>query len=152
MLTFRVATREDLDALVRMLADDVLGIQRERYEHPLPQAYTTAWEAIERDPNNDILVAGTGGEVVGMLQLTIVPSLSFQGQPRAGIESVRVASHLRGQGIGTQLMRFAIQQARARGCHVVQLTTHNSRTDAHRFYERLGFKATHHGMKLNLTE
>lgn len=148
--TFRLATRDDVDALVAMLADDDLGRQRERYVQPLPQAYLDAWSQFEHDPNNEILVAEIDGQLAGMLQFTLIPSLSFQGRPRALVESVRVRADVRGQGIGGQLMRFAIDRARQKGCHVMQLTTHNSRHDAHRFYARLGFQATHQGMKLGL--
>lgn len=149
-VTFRTAVREDVPAIVRLLADDHLGSTRERASDPLPSSYYAAFEAIAADPNNEVLVACRGDEVVGTLQLTYTPSLSFQGRWRATVESVRTAAALRGQGIGAAFMQFAIERARARGCHVLQLTTHATRPDAHRFYARLGFASSHVGMKLEL--
>ena len=146
----RAARREDLPAIVKMLADDHLGSNREAVTEPLPDSYHEAFDAIERDPNNQILVATMDGRVVGTLQLTFTPSLSYQGGWRATVESVRAESALRGQGIGTKLMERAIDMARAKGCVLMQLSTHKSRTDAHRFYDRLGFHAEHVGMKLML--
>jgi len=147
---FRPATRTDLPAIVRMLAEDELGARRERFETPLPQAYYTAFEAIEADPNQEIIVAELDGEVVGALQLMYLPSLSYQGGTRAQVESVRVLKQSRGQGIGARMMEWAIERARQRGCHLMQLTSHKSRADAHRFYERLGFTKSHIGMKIKL--
>jgi ribosomal protein S18 acetylase RimI-like enzyme len=149
-LTFRRATQSDLPAIVRLLAEDDLGSGRERFEMPLPDSYQQAFEQIDRDPHHELRVAEQNGEVVGTLHLMFLPSLSFQGGLRAQIESVRVAASLRGQGLGRACMQDAIEIARGRGAHLVQLTTHTSRTDAHRFYERLGFKGTHLGMKLIL--
>lgn len=150
-LRVRRAARGDVAAIVRLLADDTLGRQRERYEQPLPQAYYDAFDQIDGDPRHELVVVEIGGEVIGTLHLTFLPSLSFQGRTRAQIESVRVDARLRGRGIGGRLFEWAIERARAAGCHVVQLTTHNRRPDAHRFYERLGFTASHVGMKLDLT-
>jgi GNAT superfamily N-acetyltransferase len=147
---FRLATRTDIPAIVRMLAEDELGAQRERFETPLPQAYYTAFEAIEADPNQELLVAELDGEVIGTLQLMYLPSLSYQGGTRAQVESVRVLQRLRGQGIGARMMAWTIERARQRGCHLMQLTSHKSRVDAHRFYEKLGFSVSHVGMKINL--
>ena len=149
-LIIREAARRDIPAIVRMLADDHLGRQREAYSEPLPESYYDAFAAIERDPNNTILVACHGDDVVGTLQLTFIPSLSYQGGWRATIESVRTDAALRGQGIGRMMMERAIELARSKGCVLMQLSTHRSRTDAHRFYERLGFKGEHLGMKLML--
>ena len=149
-LQFRQATREDLPAIVQMLAEDKLGAQRERFETPLPQVYYDAFEAIEVDPNQELIVAEMEGVVVGTLQLMFLPSISYQGGTRAQVESVRVVQRLRGQGIGAELMKWAIERARQRGCHLMQLTSHKSREDAHRFYERLGFTKSHIGMKINL--
>ncbi len=149
-VVFRLAKRDDLPAIVRMLADDDLGSQRERYEEPLPKSYITAFEQIERDSNHELIVAELNGDVIGTLQLMFLPSLSFQGGLRAQVESVRVDKLYQGQGIGSDMMQWAIERAQGRGAHVVQLTTHQSRADAHRFYERLGFKGTHLGMKLSL--
>lgn len=149
-LTFRLATRADVPEIVRMLADDELGRQRERYEDPLPECYYAAFEQIDGNLYFELVVAEMDGRVVGTLQLIFIPSISFQGGLRAQVESVRVDSALRGQGIGQKMMEWAMQRARERGAHVVQLTTHNTRADAHRFYERLGFKGSHLGMKISL--
>ena len=149
-IRFRVAKRADLPSIVRMLADDDLGSQRERYEDPLPEAYYSAFEQIESDPNHELIVAERNGEVIGTLHLMFLPSISFQGGLRAQVESVRVDKQFQSQGIGSAMMQWSTQRAKQRGAHVVQLTTHKSRLDAHRFYERLGFKGTHLGMKLSL--
>lgn len=149
-LKFHQATREDLPEIVRMLADDFLGSQRERYENPLPESYLKAFEEIEADKNNELIVAEKDGEIIGTLQITFTPSISFQGGKRATVESVRVDEKYRGQGIGKELMLFAINRAREENCVSMQLTTNAERTDAHRFYENLGFKGTHLGMKMKL--
>lgn len=149
-LKFRRATREDLAEIVRLLSDDFLGRLRERYENPLPESYIKAFEEIEADKNNELIVAETGGEIVGTLQITFTPSISFQGGKRATIESVRVDEKYRGCGIGKKLMLWAIKRAREENCFAVQLTTNAERADAHRFYENLGFKGSHLGMKLYL--
>ena len=149
-IQFRLATREDIPAIVQMLAEDELGAQRERFETPLPQAYYEAFDTIDRDPNQELVVAELDGEVIGTLQLMFLPSLSYQGGTRAQVESVRVVQRLRGQGIGAGMMQWAIERARQRGCHLMQLTSHKSRKDAHRFYERLGFSLSHVGMKIEL--
>jgi len=147
---FRSAGREDLSAIVSMLADDELGRQRERYENPLPDSYFKAYELINNDPNHELIVAELDGEVVGTLHLMFLPSISFQGGLRAQVESVRVAGKYRGQGIGSKMMMWSIKRAQEKGAHLVQLTTHRSREDAHRFYEKLGFEKSHMGMKLKL--
>ena len=147
---FRLANLADLSSIVRMLADDELGSQREQYEDPLPESYIKAFEQIDNDPNHELIVAELDGEVVGALQLMFLPSISFQGGLRAQVESVRVDTNLRSKGIGSKLMEWTIERAKARGAYVVQLTTHRSREDAHRFYERLGFSGSHLGMKLSL--
>lgn len=149
-ITFRLARRADLPSIVRMLVDDELGSQRERYEDPLPQDYYAAFEQIDIDPNHELVVAEWNGEVIGTLHLMFLPSISFQGSLRAQIESVRVDNKYRNQGIGNEMMKWTIKRAGERGAQVVQLTTHRSRGDAHRFYEKLGFKASHVGMKLSL--
>jgi GNAT superfamily N-acetyltransferase len=151
-LTFRRATADDLTAIVTMLADDVLGAARERLENPLPQPYVTAFDDIDRDPNNELVVACINDVVVGVLQLTFIPSLSHLGSRRALIEGVRVSSSHRSSGIGTKLFEWAIAHARDRGCRLLQLTTDKRRPDAKRFYEALGFVASHEGMKLRLQQ
>ena len=147
---FRLAKREDLPSVVRMLADDELGSQREHYEEPLPESYYSAFEQIERDPNHELIVAEKDGEVIGTLHLMFLPSISFQGGLRAQIESVRVDKRFQNQGIGSAMMQWSMRRAKERGAHTVQLTTHKARHEAHRFYERLGFTGTHLGMKLSL--
>jgi GNAT superfamily N-acetyltransferase len=149
-IIFRQAMRGDLPAIVGMLADDDLGSQRERYEDPLPELYYIAFEQINKDTNHDLVVAESGGKIIGTLQLMFLPSISFRGGLRAQVESVRVDKKYRGQGIGSKLMKWAIERAKERGAHVVQLTTHKSREETHRFYKRLGFKDSHLGMKLSL--
>jgi GNAT superfamily N-acetyltransferase len=149
-ILFRLARRADLPSIVRMLADDELGSRRERHEDPLPESYYSAFEQIERDPNHELIVAEREGQVIGTLHLMFLPSVSFQGGLRAQVESVRVDRRFQSQGIGREMMKWSVERARQRGAHVVQLTTHKSRLDAHRFYERLGFKGTHLGMKLSL--
>jgi GNAT superfamily N-acetyltransferase len=149
-VAFRMATRADLPGIVRMLADDELGSQRERYEDPLPESYARAFDRIDNDPNHELIVAELDGKVVGTLHLIFIPSVSYQGGLRAQVESVRMDTKYRDQGIGTELMKWTIDRAKGRGAHLVQLTTHRSREEAHRFYERLGFTKSHLGMKLSL--
>jgi GNAT superfamily N-acetyltransferase len=147
---FRLAVRADLPSIVRMLADDDLGSQRERLEDPLPESYYSAFEQINQDPNHELIVAEQNGQVIGTLHLIFLPSVSYRGGLRAQVESVRVDKRFQSQGIGSEMMKWAMERARRRGAHVVQLTTHKSRVDAHRFYERLGFQGSHLGMKISL--
>ena len=147
-ITIRRARRDDVGAIVAMLADDRLGSTRERIEEPLPSSYFRAFEAVDRDPNIQLVVAEQNGVVVGCLQLCILPGLSSQGASRGLIEDVRVAAHCRSQGIGEQMVQWAVSEARSRGCKLVELLTHNTRVDAQRFYVRLGFQASHVGMTL----
>ena len=149
-LKFRIAIEQDLDRIVEMLADDVLGSKRERYERPLPDSYIKAFQAITADPNNELVVACRGEEIIGVQQITFTPYITHQGGWRATIEGVRTSSSERGKGLGTELIRFGIQRAKERGCHLVQLTTDKKREDALRFYESLGFKASHEGLKMKL--
>ena len=149
-MNFRPAEVKDLPEIVRMLADDFLGATRERYENPLPGSYVNAFEEIEADKNNELIVAESDGKIVGTLQITFTPSISFQGGKRATVESVRVDGKYRGQGIGKELMLWAIERAKKENCVAIQLTTNAERADAHRFYEDLGFKGSHLGMKLHL--
>jgi GNAT superfamily N-acetyltransferase len=145
---FRRATEADLPVVVAMLADDVLGATRESPDDLAP--YLAAFKAIDADPNQFLVSAVRDGEVVGTMQLTFLPGLSRKGATRAQIEGVRVRSTERGTGLGSQLMVWAIDQARERGCNLVQLTSDTARADAHRFYEQLGFTASHLGFKLAL--
>ena len=149
-LQIRVARREDVPAIVRLLADDPLGAKRESVAETLPEVYTSAFEAVEASPDNEIIVGECDGAVIACLQITYIPGLGRKGVLRAQIEAVRVASPLRGAGLGERMMREAITRAGQRGCGLVQLTSDKERTDAHRFYERLGFIASHDGMKLEL--
>jgi len=147
-ITIRAARRDDVPAIVVLLADDPLGATREDPD-ALP-AYQQAFDAVAVQRGNMILVAERGGAIVGCLQLTLIPGLSRRGMTRAQIEGVRVAAACRGLGIGEALIRHAIGLARDAGCGLVQLTSDNSRGGAHRFYERLGFVASHAGFKLAL--
>jgi ribosomal protein S18 acetylase RimI-like enzyme len=147
---FRPAVREDVEEIVRLLADDALGAKREEYVVPLPESYYTAFAAIQRDPNNELIVVEFKGRIVGVLQITYIPYLTYRGSWRAQIEGVRVDSSLRSSGIGRKLFVWAIERAREKGCRLVQLTSDKSRPDAIRFYESLGFTASHEGLKLPL--
>ncbi|MEM9402119.1 MAG: GNAT family N-acetyltransferase [Pseudomonadota bacterium] len=146
-LRFDTASRADLDALVDMLADDELGATREDASRPLNRAYLTAFSQILGDPNNHLLVARDENAVAGFLQLTFIPTLTYRGGWRCLIESVRVARSLRGHSVGQQLVECAVDIARQQGCHLVQLTTDKLRPDAVRFYESMGFVASHEGFK-----
>lgn len=145
---FRRATVEDVPAIVAMLADDALGAARESPDDLAP--YLEAFAAVDANPNQLLVVAERGGEVVGTAQLTFMAGLSHRGMWRAEIEAVRVRAGQRGSGLGTQLIGWCIELARERGCGMVQLASNASRTDAHRFYERLGFTASHTGFKLRI--
>jgi GNAT superfamily N-acetyltransferase len=147
---FRTASRDDVPAIIRMLADDALGATREANVSPLSESYYAAFEAIDRDPNNELVVAVRGDRVVGVLQLTFIPCMTYRGSWRALIEGVRVDAEVRSGGIGRELFAWAIDRARQRDCHLVQLTSDKQRGDAIRFYESLGFVASHEGMKLHL--
>jgi GNAT superfamily N-acetyltransferase len=149
-IKFRLATEQDLVKVVEMLADDELGREREHFIQPLPESYIKAFHAITSDPNNELVVAYQGNEVIGVQQITFTPYITHQGGWRATIEGVRTTSSVRGKGVGTELIKWAIQRATERGCHLIQLTTDKQRVDALRFYERLGFKSTHEGLKMKL--
>ena len=149
-IIFRAATRNDVPYIVRLLADDDLGSQREAYQDPLPDSYYAAFEQIDHDPNHELIVADANGKVVGTLHLMFLPSISYKGGLRAQVESVRVVKECQNHGIGSRMMKWAMQRASSRGAHTIQLTTHKSREDAHRFYERLGFQKSHLGMKFSL--
>ena len=147
----RRAFRADVPAIVALLVDDDLGRQRETTEQPLDDGYWAAFDAIDADPNHQLVVLeADDGDVVGCLQLTFLPYLTFRGGWRAQIEAVRIASDRRGTGLGCVLFEWAIDEARRRDCHLVQLTTNAERPDALAFYESLGFAVTHQGMKLYL--
>ena len=145
--TFRTATGADLPAILALLADDPLGKNRETSDSP---AYRAAFDAIAADPNQQMAVAELSGVVIGYMQITYIPGLSRGGAWRGQLESVRIATPHRGQGIGAQFFHWAFAQCKARNCALVQLTTDTRRPDALRFYERLGFAASHHGLKHSL--
>jgi GNAT superfamily N-acetyltransferase len=147
-MIFREAARADLQSIIALLADDVLGKARDHAV--VDDAYERAFAAIEADPRNFLIVADDRGEIVGFMQVTYIPGLGRHGAERSLIESVRVRSDRRRQGIGGELMRWAVGQAKARGCALVQLTSDKSRAGAHRFYTALGFVPSHEGMKLIL--
>jgi len=148
-ITIRHARRDDVGVIVAMLADDPLGSARERLEEPLPASYFRAFEALERASHIQLVVAeDEDGAVIGCLQLCILPGLSSQGASRGLIEDVRVATHCRSRGVGEKIVQWAVAEARAKGCALVELLTHNTRADAQRFYARLGFQPSHVGMTL----
>ncbi|MGW2468620.1 N-acetyltransferase family protein [Streptomyces bauhiniae] len=147
-LAIRPATPDDIPAIVAMLADDPLGAQRESPDDLTP--YLAAFERLDTDPNQHLVVAVRDGRVIGSLQLTIIPGLSRKGATRSLIEAVRIHADERGSGLGSELIQWAVDTSRRLGCHLVQLTSDKTRTDAHRFYERLGFTASHEGFKLSL--
>ncbi|MFD7610073.1 GNAT family N-acetyltransferase [Streptomyces sp. NPDC059828] len=147
-LQIRPASPADIPAIVAMLADDPLGAQRESPDDLTP--YLGAFERLEGDPNQHLVVAEREGRVIGTLHLTLIPGLSRKGATRSIIEAVRIHADERGSGLGSQLIEWAVDESRRRGCQLVQLTSDVSRTDAHRFYERLGFEASHVGFKRGL--
>lgn len=148
-IRIRPATESDVPAIVGLLADDEIGAGRESPHDLAP--YRAAFAAIDADASETLVVAERDGAVVGTLQLSMLPGLSRRGALRAQVEGVRVASSARGGGLGETLLRWAVDEARARGCVLVQLTSDKQRTDAHRFYRRLGFTATHEGYKLHIS-
>jgi GNAT superfamily N-acetyltransferase len=150
---FRSATEADLPTIVALLADDLIAAGREGgsgSEAAESGAYLKAFHEVDADPRNHLIVADLDGEVAGTLQLTYIPGVSRMGTERAQIEAVRVAAAHRGRGLGREMITWAVDQARARGCGLVQLTSDQRRTDAIRFYASLGFEPTHVGMKLSL--
>lgn len=147
-IVIRRATAADVAPIVAMIADDQLGATRESLDDLTP--YLAAFEQIDGDPNQLLMVADRNDEVIGTLQLTIIPGLSRRGSTRGLIEAVRVAAPARGSGLGTELIQWAIEESRTRGCTLVQLTSDKTRTNAHRFYENLGFTNSHEGFKLKL--
>lgn len=149
-LEYRSAKFDDLESLVSLLSNDPLGSKREDASIPLNDAYISAFNAIDADTNNELLVVELAGALVGMLQLTFIPYLTHMGSWRCLIEGVRIHEEFRGRGFGEQLFEYAIKRAKDKGCNLVQLTSDKQRPDAIRFYEKLGFKATHEGFKLAL--
>lgn len=149
-MKFRKATFDDVPRIVEMIADDELGKTREDFRDPLPDAYIKAFENINSDPNQELMVLeNEHGEIIGTLQLSFIQYLTYRGGIRAQIEAVRIRKNQRGKGIGKRMFEWAINRARERKAHLLQLTTDKKRPGAIKFYEDLGFKATHEGMKLH---
>ena len=148
-MNFRRATKNDVPYIVKIMADDKLGKFRENYREPLPESYYDAFEIINSDPNQELMVAENNTEIMGTFQLTFIPYLSFQGKLRAQIENVFVREDLTGQGIGKKIFEWAIERAKERNAHLLQLTSDKQRPRAIKFYEELGFIASHEGMKLH---
>lgn len=149
-LTFRLATIEDLPEIISMLVDDVYGAQRESVTEKISDKYLSAFKKIQEDPNQELTVAEINGNKVATFQLTFIQYLNFEGALRAQVEAVRTHSDYRGQGIGTKVLNYAINRAREKDCQLIQLTSDKRRTEAIKFYEKLGFKASHEGFKLKL--
>lgn len=149
-LTFRKALESDLISLINLLADDELGCKREDTSLPVNQSYLDAFKGIDKDPNNELTVVESEGALVGMLQLTFIPYLTHTGSWRCLIEGVRISSDFRGRGVGTELINWAIQRAKRKQCYLVQLTSDKQRRGALKFYEALGFQASHEGFKLKI--
>ena len=151
-MEFREARLDEVATIVNMLAADSLGQSREMFSNPLPQEYVSAFEEISNDPNQELIVAiDDEGKVAGVFQLTYIRYLTYKGGMRAMIEGVRVREDLRGQGVGHTMFEWAIARSKERGAHLLQLTTDKRRPEALKFYEKLGFKASHEGMKLHFT-
>jgi GNAT superfamily N-acetyltransferase len=150
LMKFRKANKEDLFEIVKMIADDKLGTLREDFQDPLPEKYYSAFENINNDPNQELVVVeNEAREVIGTLQLSFIQYLTYQGGIRAQIEAVRIRKDQRGSGIGEKMFLWAIEKSKSRGAHLLQLTTDKKRPEALKFYERLGFVASHEGMKLH---
>ena len=148
---FRKATKKDIQAIVEMIADDALGKTRENFQIPLPKTYYNAFENINNDHNQELIVVeNNNSELVGTLQLSFIQYLTYQGGVRAQIEAVRIRKGNRGTGLGTKMFQWAILRAKEKEAHVLQLTTDKKRPDAIQFYEKLGFVTSHEGMKLHL--
>jgi len=148
-MTIRAAIKSDVQFIVEMIANDELGRQREDYKLPLPDSYTSAFENISQDPNQELMVAEEAGKIVGCFQLSFIQYLTYQGGIRAQIEGVRIHKDYRSKGLGKQMFEWAIKRSEEKGAHVLQLTTDKKRAEALKFYEDLGFKASHEGMKLH---
>lgn len=149
-MIFRKATEKDISAIVEMIADDALGKTRENYKLPLPQEYLLAFQNIIKDANQELMVVqNEESQILGTFQLSFIQYLTYKGGIRAQIEAVRIHKNYRGLGLGKQMFQWAIERAKTRKSHVLQLTTDKKRPQAIKFYEDLGFKATHEGMKMH---
>lgn len=152
-MNFRKATISDVSAIVKMIANDDLGSKRENYQIPLADAYLSAFKQIDNDQNQELIVVENDDrEIVGTLQLSFIQYLTYQGGIRAQIEAVRISEDKRGQGIGKQMFEWAINRAKERKAHLLQLTTDKKRPKAIKFYTDLGFKPSHEGMKMHFTQ
>lgn len=150
-MKFRKATKVDVPTIVKMIANDQLGSTRENYKEPLSLQYYTAFERIDADPNQELIVVENNeAGIIGTFQLTFIQYLTYEGGVRAQIEAVRVKEDMQGKGVGQQMIKWAVERAKERNAHLIQLTTDKQRPEAHRFYETLGFKASHEGMKMHL--
>ncbi len=149
-IAFKKATKNDLPEIIRMIADDQLGRTRENYSEPLDDCYYEAFEKINNDPNQNLMVVLLDTEIVGVFQLTFIPYLTHKGSLRAQIEGVRIKSNKRGLGLGKKMMDWAIQKSKKEGAFMLQLTTNKKRKKAHEFYKKLGFEDSHEGMKYYL--
>jgi len=149
-MNFRKAKKEDVSSIVEMLADDELGMKRENFLVPLPKEYLDAFSEINNDKNQELIVVeSVDNEIIGTLQLSFIPYLTYRGGVRAQIEAVRIKKGIRGQGIGKEMFEWAIERARTRGAHLLQLTSDKKRPKAIKFYQGLGFRASHEGMKIH---
>jgi len=152
-MKFRKATKEDIPQIIKMISDDELGKLREEYKDPLPSVYYKAFHNIDIDPNQDLIVIqDSDSSIIGTLQLSFIQYLTYKGGIRAQIEAVRIRKDRRGEGLGETLFKWAIQRAKDRDAHLIQLTTDKKRPEALKFYERLGFKPSHEGMKLHFSK
>jgi GNAT superfamily N-acetyltransferase len=150
-MKFRSAQKEDIPEIVKLIVGDKLGSQRDVFREPLPAQYYTAFENIQKDPNQELMVlVDENNSIIGTFQLSFLQYLTYQGGLRAQIEAVRIREDRRGQGIGEKMMHWAIARAKQKGAHVLQLTTDKKRPEAIRFYEKIGFASSHEGMKLHL--
>lgn len=148
-IIFRKANRTDVPEIVRLLASDSLGATREQYNETITPSYYSAFDTINSDKNNYLIVSELNGKVIGTMQITFITHMTYQGGKRAQIEGVRIDDNMRGQGIGKTMIEWAIKKAKEEGCHLVQLTTDKKRPDALEFYKKLGFVASHEGLKLH---
>ena len=149
-LSYRKARQEEIESIIKMLAEDELGLSRENLAIPLDKAYLDAFEQIDSDPNQYLMIVERDNQIVGSCHLTIMPSLTFTGSTRLQLEGVRVSAACRGQKIGEWMIQAAIEYGESKGASIIQLTTDKKRVQAKRFYESLGLKATHEGMKVYL--
>lgn len=148
-MIFRSATKQDIPFIIAMLADDELGSKREDFREPLPSSYLEAFDKIASDSNQELIVVEKDEEIIGTLQLSFIQYLTYQGGIRSQIEAVRIRKDMRGEGLGEKMFLWAISRAKERGAHLLQLTTDKQRPEALKFYEKLGFRASHEGMKLH---